>query len=157
MSDTIDYPPLPERHDHQVVDDGFAGAVAEALGVAKAEAGVPTPSALLALGPEGGSLSRTAASCTAASRTAAAEALAVAEALGVAEALAVVEALGVVEAEDDGGLPTPSSRSPGFAWGAVIAPASLASRAAGAAGAAPSWVWVARETTGGRWSAERSS
>jgi hypothetical protein len=119
----LDYLPLPERHhdDRQVVDGGFAGAVAEALGVA--EAGLPTPSALLALGPEGGSLSRTTTS-----RTAAGEALAVAEA--------------------DGGLPTPSSRSSCFAWGAVTA---LASRAA------PSWVWVATETTGGRSSVERSS
>ena len=150
MSDTIDYPPLPERHDHQVVDDGFAGAVAEALGVV--EAGAPTPSALLALGPEGGSLSRTAASRTAASSTAASR-TAAAEALGVAEALDVAEALGVAEAEDDGGLPTPSTRSSCFAWGTVIAPASLASRAAGT----PSRFWVVTETTGGRSSAERSS
>jgi hypothetical protein len=146
MFDTIDYLPLPERHHHDrpVVDGGFAGAVAGTLGVAVAEADLPAPSALLALGPEGGSLSRAAAS-----RTAAAEALAAA-----AEALAAAaEALAVVVAEADGGIPTPSSRSPSFAWGAVTAPASLASRAAGT----PSRVWVASETTGGRSSAERSS
>jgi hypothetical protein len=140
MFDTIDYLPLPERHHHHdrpVVDGGFAGAVAGTLGVAVAEADLPAPSALLALGPEGGSLSRAAAS-----RTAAAEALA-----------AAAEALAVVVAEADGGIPTPSSRSPSFAWGAVTAPASLASRVAGK----PSRVWVATETTGGRSSAERSS
>lgn len=128
----LDYLPLPERHhdDRQVVNGGFAGAVAEALGVA--EAGLPRPSAL-ALGPQGGSLSRTAAPRTAA-----------------AETLGVAEALGVAVTEADGGLPTPATRSPGFARGAVSA---LASRAAGA----PSWVWVAAGTTWGGSFAERSS
>src|SRR5918998_579443 len=105
MSDValvVDYLPLPERHHHdrQVVDGGFAGAVAGALGVA--------------------------------------------------------EELGVVVAEADGDIPTPSSRSPSFAWGAVTAPASPASLASRAAGT-PSWVRVATETTGAPSSAERSS
>src|ERR671916_1381266 len=76
MSDValvVDYLPLPERHHHdcQVVDGGFAGAVAGTLGVAEdeAEAGLPTPLALLALGPEGGSFSRTGVSRTGVSRT----------------------------------------------------------------------------------------
>jgi hypothetical protein len=73
MSDValvVDYLPLPERHHHdcQVVDGGFAGAVAGTLGVAEAEAGFSTPLAL-ALGPEGGSLSRTGVSRTGVSRT----------------------------------------------------------------------------------------
>src|SRR5918998_5385198 len=76
MSDValvVDYLPPPERHHHdcQAVDGGFAGAVAGTLGVAEAEAeaGLPTPSALLALGPEGGSFSRTGVSRTGVSRT----------------------------------------------------------------------------------------
>ncbi len=147
MSDIIDYLTLQERHHHdrQVGAGGFAGAVAEALAVAVAAAALPTPSAL-AFGLEGGSLSRIAASRIAASRIAVAEALAVAKALAVA----VAEALAVAVAEVDGGLPTPSARSPSSAWGAVTA---LASRAAGE----PSRVRVATETEAGRWSAERSS
>ena len=116
MFDITDYLP-PERHHHdrqEVGDDGFARAVAEALVVAVAEAGLLTLSALT-LGPEGGSLSRTATG----TGTAAADALAVADELAVADALAV--------AEVDGGFLTPSARSPSFAWGAVTA---LASRAA---------------------------
>ena len=117
MFDITDYlPPERHHHDRQVGDGGFARAVAEALVVAVAEAGLLTLSART-LGPEGGSLSRaaTGTATDTAAGTAAADALAVADELAVAEV--------------DGGFLTPSARSPSFAWGAVTA---LASRAAGA-------------------------